>query len=489
MSVYEAVIVWGYFACLAVLSIFGLHRYVLTSIFLRTRGEAKPPPLVEEPLVTVQLPVFNERYVIARLIDAVASLDWPRERLQIQVLDDSTDDTTALARAAVERWRERGVDIALIRRGERAGFKAGALEHGLRSARGDYVAVFDADFLPPPGFLREVMPHFRRGVGMVQARWGHVNCDCSLLTRLQAVLLDGHFVVEHTARSRSGRFFNFNGTAGVWRVDCIREAGGWQHDTLTEDLDLSYRAQLAGWGFIYLPQVVAPAELPVTLAAFKSQQHRWAKGSIQTAIKLLPRIFRSDQPLRVKLEAAFHLSANIAYPLMVAVALLIPPSLLVRWRWHSAETGWLDFLAFALASLSVGVFYTVSQVAVYGDWRRRVALIPAVMTLGIGMGVNQTRAVFEALAGRRSPFVRTPKSGAIGRRRAGGAAYRLRLGWTPWLEVGLSLYHLAGIALAFREGYFLAMPFQLLFLLGFGSVGFGTFIQAQGRPTGAEAAA
>jgi cellulose synthase/poly-beta-1,6-N-acetylglucosamine synthase-like glycosyltransferase len=477
MNVYEAFIVWGYFGCLVVLSLFGMHRYVLTGIFLKTRRQAPALPAQAAARVTVQLPIFNERYVVERLIDAVAALDWPADCLQIQVLDDSTDETTALARAAVARWREAGVDISLRRREDRAGFKAGALEAGLAEATGEFVAVFDADFLPPPDFLKQVMPHFSEGVGMVQARWGHLNNDYSLLTRLQAVLLDGHFVIEHTARNRSGRFFNFNGTAGVWRTRCIRDAGGWQHDTLTEDLDLSYRAQMAGWGFVYLPGVVTPAELPVSLSAFKSQQHRWAKGSIQTALKLLPRILRSPQPAAIKLEAVAHLTANLAYPLMMLVALLIPPSLLVRWRWQVSETGWLDVTAFVLASLSVGVFYTVSQVSVYRDWRRRVALIPAVMALGIGMGVNQTRAVFEALAGRTSPFVRTPKSGVTRRGERRAAAYRLRLGWGPLLEGALSLYHLAGIGLAVSEGYYLALPFQLLFCLGFGYVGFGTIIQ------------
>ena len=484
MSIWEAIVVWGYFVCLACLSLFGVHRYLLTGIFLKNR-EFRPPPAVragdvgDTPTVTVQLPVFNERYVVVRLIDAVAALDWPGEHLQIQVLDDSTDDTTAMAEEAAARWREAGVDVTVIHRTDRTGFKAGALEAGLASARGRFVAVFDADFLPPADFLRRLMPHFQDNIGMIQARWGHVNDDYSLLTRAQAVLLDGHFVVEHTARNRSGRFFNFNGTAGVWRVACIRDAGGWQHDTLTEDLDLSYRAQLAGWDFTYLPELLAPAELPVTLAAFKSQQHRWAKGSIQTALKLLPRILSSDQSAAVKSEAVAHLTANVAYPLMMLVALLIPPSLLVRWRWDVAETGWLDASAFLLASLSVGIFYTVSQVTVYRDWGRRVALIPAVMTLGIGMGVNQTCAVFEALLGRTSPFVRTPKSGVVKRGQRALVTYRLKTGWTPWVEAGFSLYHLVGIALALQEGYYLALPFQLLFFLGFGYVGFGTLLQAR----------
>ena len=483
-------IVWGYFACLAVLSLFGLHGYHLAGIYVRRRGDAPAPAARGDaalPAVTVQLPIYNERYVVERLIDAVAALDWPADKLEIQVLDDSADDTTAIAEAAAACWRARGVNVRVLRRPDRVGFKAGALEAGMASARGELLAVFDADFVPRPDFLRRTVPHFRDGVGMVQARWGHVNHDYSLLTRLQAVLLDGHFVIEHTARHRTGRFFNFNGTAGVWRADCVRDAGGWQHDTLTEDLDLSYRAQLAGWEFVYLPGVVAPAELPVTMAAFKSQQHRWAKGSIQTARKLLPRILRSDLPGRVKLEAVAHLTANLAYPLMLVMAMLIPPSVGIRWRWESMGVAWLDAIAFALATLSVGFFYTISQVAIYRDWRRRVALIPAVMVLGIGMGVNQTRAVLEALAGRQTPFVRTPKSGIerAGQRLA-GQSYQAVVGRTPWIEAGLCAYHLVGIALTAHAGYWLALPFQALFCLGFGYVGLSSLWGA--HPNAARAA-
>ena len=476
MTLAEAAVLVAYAGILGILAALGIHRYHLTALFLRSRREALPAPgpVDELPVVTVQLPVYNEGEVVVRLIDAVCALDWPAERLQVQVLDDSTDGSLELAREAVAGHAAAGVDVTLRHRTERTGFKAGALAAGLHEARGELVAVFDADFLPPADFLRRTVPHFADvRVGMVQARWEHLNRDVSWLTRTQAVLLDGHFVVEHTARHRSGRFFNFNGTAGLWRRRCIEDAGGWQHDTLTEDLDLSYRAQLAGWHFVYLPDVTAPAELPVTMADFKTQQHRWAKGSIQTARKLLPTLLTSALPWKVKSEAVAHLCANVAYPLMTVLALLVPPSLLVRYRWEGVWTGWMDAVAFALATVSVAVFYLTAERALRRDWLSSLAMVPMVMLVGIGMGVNQTRAVAEALGGRMTPFVRTPKTGSVGRE-LGARRYLVRRDWTPWVELGLAAYHAWGVGLALSHGYYLALPFQLLFVLGFGYVGLGT---------------
>ena len=486
MTLAEAAVLVAYAGILTILAGLGIHRYHLTALFLRSRGSRLAPPTGERdlPTVTVQLPVFNEGEVVVRLIDAVCGLDWPTERLQVQVLDDSDDGSEALSLAAVERHRAAGLDVQWIRRTERVGYKSGALAAGLEQARGGLVAVFDADFLPPRSFLRSTVPSFADpAVGMVQARWDHLNRDLSLLTRTQAVLLDGHFVVEHTARHRTGRFFNFNGTAGVWRRRCIDDAGGWQHDTLTEDLDLSYRAQLAGWSFVYLPDVTAPAELPVTMADFKTQQHRWAKGSIQTARKLLPRLLRADLPLPVKTEAVAHLCANVAYPLMTVLALLVPPSLLVRYRWEGVWAGWMDALAFALATVSVAVFYVTAERALQRDWWSSLAMVPMVMLVGIGMGVNQSRAVAEALGGRVTPFVRTPKTGSVGRQR-GARRYLAVRDWTPGLELVLAAYHAWGVGLAVANGYYLALPFQLLFVLGFAYVGFGTLTSWR-RPAGA----
>ena len=301
---------------------YGVHRYFIIYLFLKNRKREPVPAARFEhlPVVTVQLPIFNEIYVVERLLSSVSELDYPRDRLQIQVLDDSTDDTREITADCAAELRERGFDVELIHRTDRTGFKAGALERGLATARGEFVCILDADFVPPPHLLRKTVDFFTDPkVGMIQTRWGHLNRGYSLLTRVQAMFLDGHLVLEQTARSRSGRFFNFNGTAGLWRKSCIEEAGGWQHDTLTEDLDLSYRAQLAGWKFVFLPDVVTPAELPVDMNGFKSQQHRWTKGSIQTCKKLLPAIWRSKLPLPIKVEATGHLVSNFAYLLLACL--------------------------------------------------------------------------------------------------------------------------------------------------------------------------
>src|SRR5918993_489242 len=312
-SLPETLILVCYFFVLSILAIYGWHRYYLVYLYMKNRDKAPnpavpPPPLAELPRVTIQLPIYNEMYVADRLIDAVCEMDYPRELLEIQVLDDSTDETTEIAELAVRRHAARGFDITYLHRVDRTGYKAGALEAGLKIASGQFIAIFDADFIPPKDFMLKTLPHFdAANVGMVQARWGHINQDYSLLTKVQSILLDAHFVLEHGGRNRAGHFFNFNGTAGIWRREAISDAGGWQHDTLTEDLDLSYRAQLRGWQFIFLPDLIAPAEVPVEMNSFKSQQHRWAKGSIQTFRKLMPRLLQSNLPLGVKAEAFFHL--------------------------------------------------------------------------------------------------------------------------------------------------------------------------------------
>jgi cellulose synthase/poly-beta-1,6-N-acetylglucosamine synthase-like glycosyltransferase len=425
------------------------------------------------PRVTVQLPIFNEMYVVNRLIGAVCALDWPRELLEVQVLDDSTDETTEIARACVERWREQGIDVRYVQRGHRHGFKAGALEHGLSLAKGELVAVFDADFVPEPDFLRRTVHFFTDPeVGMVQVRWEHLNRDYSALTQCQGILLDGHFVIEHTALNRSGAFFNFNGTAGVWRRETIRSAGGWQHDTLTEDLDLSYRAQLAGWRFVFLPQVTAPAEIPVEMNAFKSQQHRWAKGSIQTALKLLPRIFRAPLPSHVKREAFFHLTANFAYLLMIPLALLMPVAVMVRVGHGWYEVLLLDIPFFAAATASVCSFYWATQRETGATGWRRVKYMPFLMALGIGLSVNNARAVVEALLGHSSGFTRTPKHGVRG---AGESVarkrYKAAVNFQPAVELALAVYMTFGIVFVLEREVYYSLPFLLLFQAGFGYVG------------------
>ncbi len=421
MSSPDVLVVGLYFAVLVGLSVYGAHRGYLLYLYTNGANARRPAPpgpgggSLPSPLprVTVQLPIFNEVHVVERLIEAVAHLRYPRDRFEVQVLDDSTDETSRVARAAAQRWRARGLSISHHRRPRRTGFKAGALAEGLRLAGGELVAVFDADFTPPSDFLERAVGVFADPrIGMVQARWGHANRGHSLLTRLQALLLDGHFVLEHGGRHRGGCFFNFNGAAGIWRRAAIESAGGWQHDTLTEDLDLSYRAQLAGWRFVFLPDVVAPAELPVEMSAFKSQQHRWAKGSIQTCRKVLPAVLRSDAPLRVKAEAFLHLTANFNYLLVLALCALILPALMARTATGGAQRLlFVDAAVFGLAAVSIVTFHAVSQREIGGRWWARLADLPAMVALGLGLSVNNAVAVVEALWGPTGEFRRTPKYG------------------------------------------------------------------------------
>ena len=456
---------------LLALAVYGFHRMMMVYLYYRNRGHrpVADSPLDPLPVVTVQLPVFNERYVVERLITAVAALDYPPDLLEIQVLDDSTDETAGIARAAVARERRRGIDVQYIHREHRTGYKAGALREGMEKARGEFLFIFDADFVPPPAFIRDTLDFFSDPkVGMVQARWDHLNRDFSLLTRLQAILLDGHFVVEHTARNRTGRFFNFNGTAGAWRRKTIEEAGGWKSDTLTEDIDLSYRAQLAHWKFVYLKDVVSPAEVPVDINGFKTQQHRWAKGSIQTGQKLLPRIFRSAFPLRVKIESFFHLTNNLSYPLVIALSILVFPAMLIRHRLGWTRLILLDFPLFFISTSSVILFYVASQKEIDRRWKRKLRYMPMVMSLGIGLAVNNAHAVLEALLGRETEFRRTPKysivDGAPDWRRK---AYRTRINLSFPFEVALAGYFALAIGISLEEGIYLAIPFLTIFFSGY----------------------
>ncbi|MBA2261017.1 MAG: glycosyltransferase, partial [Acidobacteria bacterium] len=445
MNFTETLILVVYFFVLSMLAIYGWHRYFLVYLYMKNKDKTPvplPPPSVL-PRVTVQLPIFNEMYVADRLIASVCDLDYPTELLEIQVLDDSTDETTGIAELAVRRHAARGFDIKYLHRVDRTGYKAGALDAGLRVATGEFIAIFDADFTPTSDFLMRTLPYFATDpkIAMVQARWGHINQDYSLLTKIQAILLDAHFVLEHGGRNRAGCFFNFNGTAGIWRREAIPDAGGWQHDTLTEDLDLSYRAQLRGWRFIFLPDLVAPAEVPVEMNSFKSQQHRWAKGSIQTCMKLLPAILRSDQPFGVKAEAFFHLSANFNYLLMSLLSILMFPAMYVRYSMGWTEMLLIDIPLFGLATMSFCNFYMVSQRELYPDWKSRLKYLPFLMSIGIGLCVNNTLAVFEAVFGKQSEFARTPKYG-IERQTDEwvGKKYHQSVGIQPLVELALGLY-------------------------------------------------
>ncbi len=483
MDSLNLILILFYAAGLLALAFFGLHKYFLLYLFFKHRRRQAPPPPEPAvwPRVTVQLPIYNEKYVVERLIEAVCRLDYPRDRLEIQVLDDSTDETLEVAAVAVARARAQGWQIEHLRRNDRTGYKAGALQFGLLRARGDLLAVFDADFVPAPDFLRAIVPQFHDPeIGMVQARWGHINRDYSLLTRVQAIFLDGHFLIEHTARSRSGRFFNFNGTAGVWRREAIFSAGGWQYDTITEDLDLSYRAQLAGWRFVFLPDVVAPGELPVEISAYKTQQHRWAKGSVETARKLLPGILRSDLPWKVRLEAAVHLCSNFSYLLMAIPAMLLLPALQVQfalgWKWMLY--GYIAM--FFSSSLSVMIYYDVAERHAVGRRRGRWRYLPFLMALGIGMSLNNAKAVVEALFKRRGEFKRTPKYRIEHRRDDWRTrSYRSSSTLLPFLEIGMGLYFTAGLVYFLLRGAYFSLPFFVLFQFGFFYMGIGSLVQAR----------
>src|SRR6476646_1242417 len=471
MTSAETLTLASYFFVLIILAVYGWHRYYLVYLYLRNRGKEPLPgsTLSPQPVVTIQLPLDNEMYVADRLIAAVCAIKYPRELLEIQVLDDSIDETRGIAEGAVRRFAAEGLDIKYLHRADRTGYKAGALEAGLNEARGEFIAIFDADFLPSSDFLTRLMPQFADPkVGMVQARWGHINQDYSLLTKIQSILLDGHFVLEHGGRYRSGRFFNFNGTAGVWRRLAIDDAGGWQHDTLTEDLDLSYRAQLRGWQFVFVPDLIAPAEVPVEMNAFKSQQLRWAKGSIQTCRKLLPQILRAKVPLSVKAEAFFHLTANFNYPLMVVLSVLMFPSMVIRYNMGWYEMLLIDVPLFFAATFSVCNFYMVCQREIHSDWVTRIKYLPFLMSIGIGLSINNTRAVFEALLNKQSEFARTPKYRIEGDTDEWvGKKYHQTVAVPPLIELALGLYFTWTVFYAMANQIYGTLPFLVLFQIGF----------------------
>src|SRR5881227_2259788 len=468
-----ASIIWTicYMSVLIGLSAYGIHRYVIIYLFLKHRKRATLPAghFEDLPRVTMQLPIFNEVYVVERLLRSVSEIDYPKDRLQIQVLDDSTDDTKELTASCVAELQGRGFNVELIHRTDRTGFKAGALETGLASAQSEFVCILDADFVPNPDLLKKTIHFFTDPkIGMIQTRWGHLNRGYSLLTRVQAMFLDGHLLLEQTARSRSGRFFNFNGTAGLWRRSCIEEAGGWQHDTLCEDLDLSYRAQLAGWKFIFLSDVVTPAELPVDMNGFKSQQHRWTKGSIQTCKKLLPRIWRSELPFAIKAEATGHLVSNFAYLLLACLCVLLHPST------GGPQSGWvrtflIDVPIFLTASVSVAVFYVCAQREIHPrSWMRQMLLLPCLLALGIGLSLNNARAVLEAIFNHKSDFTRTPKYGIERRSQSWRSCkYRALKSTLPIAELALAIYFSYFVWFAVAHRQFLSVPFLLMFQGGF----------------------
>lgn len=473
-SYFSDVVLYLYFISLLILFTFGAHGFVMVYHYLRQRRlSGLPPSLKEIPFVTVQLPVFNEFYVVNRLIDATCSLEYPREKLEIQVLDDSTDETGALVEETVRQYQAMGFDIKRIHRADRQGYKAGALRNGLETARGEFIAIFDADFVPRKEFLQKTIPYFFQDpkIGLVQTRWEHLNSDYSLLTRTQAMALDGHFVIEQDVRNRAGYFINFNGTGGVWRKTAIEDAGNWQADTLTEDLDLSYRAQLRGWKFKYLNDVTSPAELPAEVNALKTQQFRWTKGAIETARKLLPAVWKAKLPLRIKIHSTFHLTNNIVFPFILVAGILNVPLVFIK------QSGGHDLYfalmsVFVLAFIGSFLFYLFSQKAVYPDWRRRLLLFPLFMAGSMGFAVNNSRAVFEGLFRRKSEFVRTPKYHIEAKSDSWleKKYVPLRLDWVVLVEILLAFYCFFGVISSLYYLELAAVPFQLLYFLGFAFV-------------------
>ena len=470
MSVYTIVLVM---VCL-----YGLHRYMLVFLYYRHRMKVpKPAGRFEDlPRVTIQLPMYNERFVARRIIEKTCEIDYPGDKLQIQVLDDSTDETCGIARRVVEDTRARGVDIEYIHRDNRIGYKAGALENGLNSATGEFITIFDADFIPTPGILQRSIHYFTDPkICVVQTRWDHLNRNDSLLTRSQAIFLDGHFAIEHVARNRSDRFMSFNGTAGTWRRAAIRKAGGWQHDTLTEDLDLSYRAQLQGWKFIFLPDLIAPAELPAEMKAFKAQQFRWTKGGAQTGLKLLPKVMLSKIPLKVKVEAFFHLTSFTMHLYMMVLVLLLFPAVQMRSVPLTAipmVRGMVDIGVFALATLSASIFYLTSQRELSGNWRSAARYLPVLMALGVGICLSNTKAILEAVFGKKSEFVRTPKYGerlgATQARRIDGTAKKRKRSFLPYMELGFGFYMVACAVYSLTTlQAAITTPFLVIFAFGF----------------------
>jgi len=483
---FDAALLFPYFAVMIVLAIYGIHRYTLVYLYYKYKKNYNPNPpqhFAELPRVTVQLPMFNEQFVIDRLIEAVCAMEYPREKLEIQVLDDSTDETQQVAADIVARYAALGHPIVYIHRTNRHGFKAGALDEGLAVAKGEFIAIFDADFVPPPDWLMRVIHHFAEpNIGMVQTRWTHLNRDYSVLTQIEAILLDAHFVLEHGARARAGDFFNFNGTAGMWRRQAIIDAGGWEHDTLTEDTDLSYRSQMAGWKFKYLPDIECPSELPIEMTAFKTQQARWAKGLIQVSLKLMPKIWHADIPRKLKIEAVYHLTANISYPLMVIMTALLIPCMIVRFYQGWFQMLLIDVPLFTASTLSIAVFYLVSQRELFPKtWWKTFLYLPALMALGIGLTVTNTKAVMEALFGIQSAFARTPKFAVQkkGEKSIAAKKYRKRLNFAPWIELLIGCYFaLAIVYCVINQNYFTA-PFLILFVGGYWYTGLMSLLQGR----------
>ena len=476
-----SIILAAYIISLTILFIFGAHGFNMIYYYFKTFGDRTKDleehefDIPDFPLVTIQLPLYNERYVITRLIDATMRLDYPKDKLEIQILDDSTDDTTGIIQDHIQKYIDQGFDIKHIHRTNRQGYKAGALKEGLEVAKGEYVAIFDADFIPRKKFLKRTIPYFYKyeKLGLVQTRWEHLNREYSLMTRTQAIALDGHFVIEQAVRNRAGFFINFNGTGGVWKKECIFDAGNWEADTLTEDLDLSYRAQMKGWKFKYLVNFTSPAELPSDIFALKSQQFRWTKGAIETAKKIFPVVMKSDMSLKLKFQSFIHLCSNLAYPFILIAALLNLPVMLVKLT-GEYDTIFKFMSLFIFAFISSFLFYLYSQKDVYPDWQNRMIYFPVFLAGSMGFSVNNTKAVFEGLIGKKSEFVRTPKYKITGKQESwqGKKYVNKKLSFSTYIEAFMAVYCFVGVVIAIGTAQIAAVPFQLMFFGGFATVSY-----------------
>lgn len=473
----EETILFTYIGSLLILFTFGSHGFIMIYYYLKHRHKRDDfsNQLESYPVVTLQLPIYNEMYVIERLIKTVCEMDYPIDKLEIQVLDDSTDETVEIVDNIVREYRLQGFDIHHIHRTDRSGYKAGALKEGLKVAKGEFVGIFDADFIPRKNFLKIVLPFFKDPkIGMVQTRWEHLNRAYSLVTQIQALALDGHFVLEQQVRNKAGYFINFNGTSGVWRKECIFDAGNWEADTLTEDLDLSYRAQLKGWKFRYLTDFSTPSEVPSEINSLKSQQFRWTKGAIETARKMLFRVWMAKLPLKTKIMCTFHLTNNIVFPFILLACLLNMPIVLIK-NTGLYDTYFLFMSVFVLAFIASFLFYLYSQKDVYDDWRSRILLFPVFMAGSMGFAINNTKAVFEALINKKSEFVRTPKYGIEGDKdkwQDKKYVHKKFVKFSVILELLVALYSLACVVVSAVTLQISAIPFQLMYTFGFGLVAY-----------------
>jgi len=486
MSLGALLVLIIHYSLVSVLCLYGAHRIYHSIVAKRfinagySKKDISPPSMRNYPYVTVQAPMYNEKFVAARIIDAIANFDYPKDKLQIQVIDDSTDESVAIVAERVAYYKSLGFDIDHVRRHNRHGYKAGALADAMPDVKGEFIAIFDADFIPNPDFLLKTLPYFSENkVGLVQTRWAYLNTSRNILTRLQSVMLDAHFGIEQITRYGMGAFFNFNGTAGIWRKEAIIDAGGWRADTLTEDTDLSYRAQIKGWQFIYRPEIDCPSEIPEDMSAFKIQQHRWAKGAIEVMKKLLPTIWKSDISRKSKIEATFHLTGNISYLLMFIDSLFfLLPTVHIREQMEPNFLIWLDLPIFAFASLSHAWFFLSSQNRLYGKMLDKLIIMPALLATSIGLGVNNGRAVIEALIGHKTGFARTPKTGSKTQNLALNKSYQANSQtWANYLEISLGSLYLGFLVWAIAQAYWLVVPFLSIFAIGFFYIGFATLLE------------